>query len=473
MSVSPEQIEQIFAEAQKNPGSFSDILFESTWPIMVLLPKQERINLSQRIYEWAKSITDIQPKTLAYATLNLGLVAFQNEDYENALDFSGQAQKLFFALADEDGENMSSMLTGMIYRPLGDIELSLKYLLEVYPEMIKTKTHKFFHCVTCFNMAEIYSDTNHLNESLKLYHETIEITSANDFSYIEGLATNGIAGVYVKQNKFGLGMDYYTKALDISKRIKFMPFQARVLTDIGDYYLKSGDYERAIANNKEALAIRENLDIKGGIITNLMHLGEIYFKQGKFDDARVSLDKALHSAEQMHVKTKMFAIHEILSSIFRAENNMADGFIHFKAFHDIRDEVNNEDREKKVKNLQIIFESEQTKKENHIIKAQKTEIEKKNKELQQTIDELTKTKASRRAKTITLGVAVTLFIIEEIITDLLIHPNIPADNFLIALGTNFIIVFSLRPIENAIENYLLHHRFAKKKAQKTEPAHAI
>ena len=468
MSATPEQIEDIFAEAQKDPGTFSGQLFESAWPSLILLSKADRIDLAQRIYEWAKSVTVIQPKTLAYATLCKGLVAFQNEDYENSLEQTAQAQKLFFALADEDGENMCTMLTGMVYRPLGDIELSLKYLLEIYPAMSSTETHKFFHSVTCFNMAEIYSDTNHLNEALKLYEEAIKVTAAYKFNYIEGLATNGIAGVYVKQNKLGLGMEYFNKALEISKEIFFVPFRARVLTDIGDYYLKSGDYERAISNNKEALAIREKLDLRGGIITNLMHIGEIYFKQGKFDDARSSLDKALHIAETMNVKSKMFAIHEILSSIFMTQNDMSQSLLHYKAFHEIREAVNNEDREKRVKNLQIIFEAEQTKKENSVIKAQKAEIERKNIELQKTIDELTKTKASRRAKAITLGVAVALFVIEEIITDLLIHPNIPANNFLISLGSNFIIVFSLKPIENAIEHYLLEHRFSKKKGHLQE-----
>jgi hypothetical protein len=61
---------------------------------------------------------------------------------------------------------------------------------------------------------------------------------------------------------------------------------------------------------------------------------------------------------------------------------------------------------------------------------------------------------------------------EEIITELIVHPNIPANNFLISLGANFIIVFSLKPIENAIEHYLLHYRFGGKKVNMQGVLHA-
>jgi len=465
MSPVIEKIELLFTEAQKNPASTSDDFFEFAWQSMVSLSRQERIDLGQRIYDWAKSAADIHPKLLANATLTLGQIGFQNEDYKDGLDYASQAQKLFSALADEDGELISTMFIGLIYRPLGNVELALKCLLEAYPKLRKTGKHYFFQSVAAFNMAEIYSDTNHLDESLKLYGEAIDTAHAYGHIYIEGLSTNGIAGIYIKQNKYGLGMEYYAKALDISKELNFTQFQSRVLTDIGDYYLKSGDYERAITNNTEALTMRESLGMRGGVITNMTHIGEIYFKQGRHDEAIAILTKALLIAEEMNIKPKMFSIHEILSDIFMTHNDMSQSLLHYKAFHEVRDAVTNEDREKKIKNLQLIFEAEQTNKENAIIKAQKAEIEKKNKELQHTIDELTKTKASSRAKAITLGVAVTLFVIEEIITELVIHPNIPADNFLISLGANFIIVFSLKPIENAIEHYLLHHRFSKKKAR--------
>ena len=462
MNQALEKLDLLFSEAKKNPESSSEELFLSFWPLSVSLTRQERTETATRIHEWAKSIVNIQPVTLAYATLTLCQMSFQNEQYEQALEYGSEAQKLFSALADEDGEAMCIMFFGNIYRPLGNVELALKYLLDAYPKICKAGKYKFFQCTMSFNLAEIYSDTNHLDESLKLYDDTISVANTNRYTYIEGLATNGTACVYLKQKKYGLATEFFNKALDISKQMNFPLFQARVLTDFGDYYRISGDYEHAIENNKEALSMRESLQNRGGVITNLMNIGEINTIQSKKDEAIKDLEKALILAEELNIKPKIFRIHELLSGIYLAGNELSKSLFHYKAYHEIRDIVNDEDREKKVKNLQIIFEAEQTKKENTIIKAQKAEIERKNLQLQNTIDELTRTRASRRAKAITLIVAIGLFVMEEVITELILHPNLPENNFLISLGANGVIVFSLKPIENGIEHYLLHHRFALK-----------
>jgi len=144
----------------------------------------------------------------------------------------------------------------------------------------------------------------------------------------------------------------------------------------------------------------------------------------------------------------------MLSKIYENKGDYNNSLKHYKAFHQMRDEVMHEDAEKKIKNLQLIFEAEQTRKENVIIKAQKAEIEQKNFQLQKTIDELTRTKISRRAKAITLFVAMALIVIEDTIMHFAVNPY-AHDDFLITLVANGAIVLLLKPIENIIEQFLL------------------
>lgn len=75
---------------------------------------------------------------------------------------------------------------------------------------------------------------------------------------------------------------------------------------------------------------------------------------------------------------------------------------HHEIFHELREKVQEEDNARKLVDAKLIFKAEQTKKENVVIKKQKQEIESKNHQLQQTIDELTITKISRKARSITL-----------------------------------------------------------------------
>jgi len=102
----------------------------------------------------------------------------------------------------------------------------------------------------------------------------------------------------------------------------------------------------------------------------------------------------------------------------------------------------------------VAFEAEKTRQENAIIKAQKQEIEHKNIQLQDTIDELTITKVSRRAKAITLFIAVALLITEDAIMHFIISPYMH-ENFFFTLLANGLVVILLKPIEKVVEHYLL------------------
>ena len=95
-----------------------------------------------------------------------------------------------------------------------------------------------------------------------------------------------------------------------------------------------------------------------------------------------------------------------------------------------------------------LFESEQTKKENVIIRAQKVEIENKNQQLQETIDELTITKVSRKAKAITLVVGITLIVAEDPIFNLVLT-RIGENNYLLSILAKIIIIFMIEEIKLA------------------------
>ena len=101
-------------------------------------------------------------------------------------------------------------------------------------------------------------------------------------------------------------------------------------------------------------------------------------------------------------------------------------------------------------------------KENIIIKKQKAEIQKKNIELQLTIDELTLAKVSRKAKALTLLVAVTLFIFEDPILGFALR-MLSSHNYFLSLMVKMVIIFSLSPINRAIEGYLLKKVIRNKK----------
>ncbi|HEY6219802.1 MAG TPA: hypothetical protein VIV65_07070, partial [Gemmatimonadaceae bacterium] len=117
-------------------------------------------------------------------------------------------------------------------------------------------------------------------------------------------------------------------------------------------------------------------------------------------------------------------------------------------------EVEREDSARALVDAKAIFEAEQTRRENVVIREQKAEIERKNVELQDTIDELTRARIGRKAKALTLGVAIVLFIFQDAILRLVLT-SLANANYFVLLAVKMAIIFSLAPINRGIERHLL------------------
>ncbi len=369
---------------------------------------------------------------------------------------------LFKEQKDENGIAACGICMGFLYRSNGEIDLALKYGLSGLDQLERTNSFPMFQIMGCYWLGGLYTETGHLKEALQLFQKGLQINFTPGIKALGPRMVNGLAGVYMKQKNYTLALENYEKALAQSDGDSEYTFHARGLTDLGDYHLVMGNYEEAIQYNLEALDIRQQLHIQNGCITNLTNLGSIYQMQGKLKEAIEVLKKALLIAEEIGVKSKMYQIHLLLSNIYLGMGNVTDSLAHHKAYHEIKETVNHEDMDRKVKNQVQIFEAQLTQKENAIIKAQKIEIENKNIKLQETIDELTLTRINKKAKVYTLGIAIILFIFEEQIIHGAIH-LFANDNYFLTLFIKIVIIFSLKPIDESIEKFLLRKVIKKKK----------
>ncbi|MEI7801333.1 MAG: tetratricopeptide repeat protein [Bacteroidota bacterium] len=449
-----EKLEHLLAETKNGNAAATTEFFNELWLCGPSLPAAAYRSVVENMYKYIKPKQAIDQMDFAFATLALAFVEFNDGKYESALNQCFQSQKLFSELKDEDGKQVCSVLIGSTYRSMGDMELSMKYLLEAYRRLSESGAQKIYMVFCSYNLAEINSENNQLEDALNYYKVAEKLCEKIGDKGMTARVLTGMGTLCKLQKKYSLALDYLNQASKICDDAGNMIVKARVLTDLGNYYLETGDFENAINSHQQALALRKEFNLPNAQITNLIQLGDIFRKQGKMDDAITTLNNALMIAEQLKVKSKIFQIHSLLSDIYQVKSDSPKCLFHLKAFHQIKDEVQHEDNEKKIKNLHLIFEAEQTQKDNQIIKSQNAEIERKNVQLQRALDELTHTKASRKAKTITLIIAVFLFLLEEIVlkTTEGIYKH---DSLILSLTLKCIIILSLKPIETFVESFWL------------------
>ncbi len=444
----------LLAETQKNkPGAIEDY-YKELWAIAPSVETAEWRDTVQIMYDLVEPKKSVEQKQFSLASLSLAYLAFNDGKFEYALQQSFIAQKLFDEIKDADGRHACSILIGSIYRTLGDVELAVKYVLEAYRKLTESGAYIIFRVFGSYMLAELYLESNQLDDALTYYKISEKLCDEVGNKGMTARVLTGIGVLYTHQKKYSLALDNLNHAISLCDEKGNMIVKARALTELGNYYAETDDYETAVSYQQQALAIRVELEIRNAQITNLIQLGDIFRRQGKLDEAVNILNQALRIAEDLKVKPKIFQIHSLLSEIYQSKGDSPKCLFHFKSFHRIREEVQHEDNERKIKNLHLIFAAEQTQKENEVIKSQKAEIERKNAQLQRTVDELTRTRVSRKAKAITLVVAVFLFLLEEVVlhfTEGIYTQN----NFILSLSIKGVILISLKPIESFIESFML------------------
>jgi tetratricopeptide (TPR) repeat protein len=457
-----EELKQTLEKVKSCPDSDISLHWQRVCTLFLPMVRMEANSCATEYYQWAQQHLPHESLKFHYAEFLNAVNIFMKEDYEKALPKITEIRKTFEDVGDEDGVSISSLLTGVIYRSFGNYDLALKILIPPFEYFKSTGHYPIFLEGCCNSLANINFELRNYKESFSFFKTCYEATLKSGNEYFRIYALHGMGKVSMKLNQLDQARQYCTLALEDAEKNQDPLHICNSYAELANFYVEASNLEEAEALNKKALAIREQNKFIGAVATSCIKLGEIYIRQSRWDDALEILNKGLAIAEQLKVKPKMYQSHLLLSKVYKGKGELEKSLSHYEAFHDLHEKVLEEDNARKLSDARLIFESEQTKKENIIIKKQKEEIQNKNIELQETIDELTITRISRKAKALTLVVAIALFFVEDTILHFALH-TIGERGYWISMIVKIVIIFSLSPINKAIEKSLVKKVILKRR----------
>jgi tetratricopeptide (TPR) repeat protein len=463
METNYEEVKSLFSKLKKSQPAETDKCIEAIIEKSLFLERAQRSELAEAFNVWALQ-QGAHPILYAYSKLLVGFTFFYHEQYDKALPLLVEAQNLLTEQNELNGAAVCMDMQGSIFRTFGSVDLALKANMAGREQLRKSGRFSFFRIASETNIGGIYYDRNHYDGAIPHFKDALEMAEKRNTPYWIIYALHGLGKSYLMQNKFPESKASLEKAIAAAEKLKHPQQIANSLTELGNYYFTTGDYAEAEKLHKQSLEIREKNQYAGGAVTNCIRLGEIYIKQSKPSEAIAFLEKGLKLAEKIKVKPKMYQVHKLLSEIYESMDELAKSLFHFRQYHELREQVELEDNDRKIKNAHLVFEAESALKENVTIKKQKAEIEKKNIQLQETIDELTRARIGKKARAITMGIAIVLFIIEDSILHFALTV-VSTDNYFISLIVKMVIIFSLAPINKIVENNLLKKVIRKKKAE--------
>jgi tetratricopeptide (TPR) repeat protein len=457
-----DNFNRIMAELKKCPANQVNKLASEATNIFPLLTKSEQLEITNEFLGWAEKMKANQPLKYAWSKFWDGWTDFLSERYESALTKTLEAKQIFTDLNEPGGIACSLVVMAGTYWTMGNSNLTLKLGMEAQRMLVPIGLFEHFLTASNYVLGIISFEMGIDTEAKKYLESALEQAQELKDDFWTCYILHGLGKLNLRKGNNDEALHYFDLAFrEAEKNGKALAI-CNSLSELGNYYFQTGDYEASERNHKQALEIRLQNNFIGGAVTSYMRLGEILIKDSKHEEALDVITKGLALAEQIKVKPKICQAHLLLSQILEGKKEEASALEHYRQFHEIREQVDVEENARRLKNVQVVFEAEQAQKDNVVIRQQKAEIERKNAQLQETIDALTLARVSRKAKMFTLGIALILFIFEDTILHFALD-LLNSDNYFASMAVKIGIIFSLKPISTGIEHYLMKEVVRKKK----------
>jgi tetratricopeptide (TPR) repeat protein len=378
------------------------------------------------------------PMAWALAGLIDGVANFYLTNFQQAKIDLNEALSRFKTGMPTDILGAIHWALGANFRSLGEIDLAVENQYIAAELISKNGLFKITYAYAFYQLGELHNSIGEYDSALVYYQEAHEVISKDKDKTASFRINNGLGICYLHLCDYGKSLEYLNIALSI-KGISSAE-KSRGLCDLGVVYFKKGDYSIAKKHLEESLKIRLDHNLDDASTTSLLNLGNVLIAEESYEKAVTVLDQALAIANKYNAEGKKIKIYKLLGQVNEKIGNDKLALEYFSLYDSLNSEVRSEQEHKifRLKNKQI--------------EKQRKQLEEKNVELKDTLDELAKVKNSRKSLFFSIGTAIILVILTEAFFDPLIDSY--AYNVYLSLGVKIVIALLLKPMESFYERIL-------------------
>jgi predicted ATPase/class 3 adenylate cyclase len=246
-------------------------------------------NLSGRrseVYEWLEKMLAATPEeeSLVRAKLLSG-IGWMDEKIENRKEANEKSIAMFRKLGDEAGAAFPLSTLGLIAYQQSDYERAVQFVNESL-DLFKRAGNKWGVRLVTGSLGVGAEVQGNFVQAQKYYEESLSICKEIDDK--EGIGWNLylMGGLVEKQGDHARSMELYEEALQIEKVVKSKSMITRLQNAIGSASMCSGDFERARLVFLEVLENYRKIGHITGIADSIESLGIATYHQGDFPKAR-------------------------------------------------------------------------------------------------------------------------------------------------------------------------------------------
>lgn len=345
----------------------------------------------------------------ATALKNLGLIHYQLGNFRQSQEYFEQALIIFNKLKDKEGAAGVNNNIGLIFEIQGDYSGALKKYMDAAATFEKIKNNRKT-ALAYTNIGNVYYTLGRYDKALDYHSQSLRMSENTGDSLGMAKAYNNIGNIYLSLKDFNRAVDYYKRSVYINNKFDVPHSLSTCYTNLGAAYQGLGRINDALEYNRLSIEISRKINDHSGIIFSLLNIGEIYEEQGNLPQAELNfkeamrlsqsvddgylnasvltnmaslrirqneldeainlLNEALKFGERTGAGVLLAEIYDHLAMAWQKKGNFKRAYEFLSKQQTIADSLYNNGSNDRLNRLRVSFESEQTERDNQLLRQQ-------------------------------------------------------------------------------------------------------
>ncbi|HFE67335.1 MAG TPA: tetratricopeptide repeat protein [Chloroflexi bacterium] len=265
------------------------------------------------------------------------------------------------------------LILGNSYRELGDYPAALSSLMQaqaVYYQIgdKSGEAHALEYIGSLYILREDY------NNAIAFLHKSLEIHKPDDVTKRTVTIHGNLAMAYMNKGDFANALDNACTALRLARQLKNRRLEAALLCTIGEVHTAAGDYNQAQTYFQQSIVLSREIGVSYAERFALYGQAQIYLKSNQPKKAISLLKQTLKLAESAQARQEMYKSHKLLAAAYEESGDFSAALRHYKQFHAIKEDILGEKADQKLKNLEVVYRTQQAQQQVEIYRLKNIEL---------------------------------------------------------------------------------------------------
>jgi transcriptional regulator with PAS, ATPase and Fis domain len=338
----------------------------------------------KEVYE--KNRTEIE---LTHIYNDLSVVNRSLGHFAEALEYSRKAIELIkrydVKILEYSYNNLAS-----IYYQLSSYDKAFEYFTLAL-QISQTNQNSRLMSQLYNNIANVYNDLADYEQAKSYYEKALALEMEKEDEVAQATVLYNLGIINAQVNELEKAKQYFDASIEICKKYKLKKTHAQVLSDLSEIYSKENKQKKAIESLQKAKNLFEKVEDTFGFANALVQEGKIHYQLQDYAKALRILEQAKKMCQEMNYENTLQLSLEWLIKCHEKLGNGQKAFDLQSALLKLRDETAEKGYQKRLAEMQILYEVEKKEKEAEIYRLKTIELEEKNKTIQAQKAKLEKT----------------------------------------------------------------------------------